>query len=205
MSRPPLRPSPLSLHALAIGLVVAIGVGWSLVSYRAAREVERVQVETEFFRRADIQHSLTREILTNYEAGLLALRTLFMGDESPSMEEFQLAAREVMARYQGIVVLEWIPVVAAADRSRVEADMSRALGRPFEIVEPAGNLPNRRADARPEYYPILFIEPLARFEASLGYDLKKARPWRRSNGRAKPTAWWRPSRSGCGGEAGGSS
>ncbi len=130
MSRPPSRTLPLSAHTIAIALVLAIGLVLSIVSYRQAREAERVRVENEFFRRADVQHALTREILANYESGLLAMRTLFKADTTPPLEEFQLAAREVMARYPGISVLEWVAAVSGPGRSRRRVPGSGSPG-PF--------------------------------------------------------------------------
>ncbi len=156
---------------LAVALVVAAGLALSLLVSVQVVEMQRARAELEFSRRVDIRHALTREILSNYEAGLFGLRNLFVGDDAVSREEFLQVARDILARYEGITALEWVPVVPSRDRAAFELATSRELGRSFHFTErDPGNKPILDRE-RPEYYPITYLEPLAGNEPALGLDL----------------------------------
>jgi PAS domain S-box-containing protein len=165
------RKPRLSAAVALVGGVIITGSVLSFLSYRQAADAERAGAEAEFYRRADVRHALTREILNYYEAGLFGLRNLFVGDEAVSRGQFLHVARDILSRYEGIAALEWVPLVAGRDRAAFELAMSRELGRQIHFTErgPA-NLPVVSRE-RAEYYPITYLEPLAGNERALGFDL----------------------------------
>ena len=70
-------------------------------------------------------------------------------------------------RHPSILALEWVPLVAAADRAQVEAQ-ARAEGiDDFRITEigPDGEIVT--AGERPEYCPVLFAVPVVRNRAGV--------------------------------------
>ncbi len=158
---------------LGIGL---IGAGLSLAVYRYNVRLRAARIETEFSRRVETRTALTRETLNYYVSGIYALRSLFQGSSYVQPAEFRVVATEILARVPGIAALEWVPRVAGQDRAVFEKSFSEKLGRPFEFTQPRG--PNDRtmvrAPERPEYFPILYVEPFAGNEAALGYDIQDA-------------------------------
>ncbi len=158
---------------LIIGFVIIAGSVLSFLAYRQVADVERERAEAEFYRRADVRHALTREILSYYEAGVFGLRNLFIGDDAVSRSQFLQVARDIIARYEGIAALEWVPVVPGRDRPAFELAMGRELGRQFRFTERDNIHPPGLIAARDqgEYLPIAYLEPLAGNEPALGLDL----------------------------------
>gem|GEM_PF-6909306 len=85
-------------------------------------------------------------MLANYQAGLFALRNLFIGSRVNNYEEFKSAAREVLARYEGIAAIEWVPYVTEAGRAAFEAERTQEFGRPFQITKRHPDRSFSRAD-----------------------------------------------------------
>src|SRR5258708_7552903 len=155
----------------AIICIVMMGTLLSLLLFYLTIKQENARLEAEFVRRADVQFTLTREALNYYRAGLFAFRLLFAGDAEVSRTEFQQAAKETLPIYPGILALEWVQYVPGSKRAAVEAAASQELGRPFQFTRRGPN-GIERDDEHKEYYPILYIEPLAGNEAALGFDLQ---------------------------------
>ncbi len=171
MKLPASRPTFRSFHGIAIVVVVITGVTLSLRSYRQTRAEERRWAENQFFRQADIQYALTREVLANYQAGLFAMRNVFVGTGGAGGEEFKRAAREVLRRYEGIAVIEWVPAVPGAERARFEQDMTRETGRPFRLMQRVPGQGFSPAGHAAMHYPVTYQEPMAGHESMVGFDL----------------------------------
>ncbi len=172
----PLKPTPvhkprLLFSRILVGFVLIVGAVISFLSYQQVAETERAKAEAEFSRRVDVRHTLTREILNYYEAGLFSLHNLFVGDDAVSRTEFVHVARDIVARYEGITALEWVAIVSQKDRAAFELATSRELGRPFHLTERDPSNHTIPAREKPEYYPITYIEPLAGNEAAFGLDI----------------------------------
>ncbi|HWA09368.1 MAG TPA: CHASE domain-containing protein [Opitutaceae bacterium] len=171
MKPEPAGRSRLLTPRLLVGFVVAAGLILSYLSYRQVVGIQHAAAEQAFYRRADVRHALTREILSYYEAGLFGLRNLFVGDDAVSREEFLHVARDIRARYEGISALEWVPTVSGRDRDAFELATSRELGKPFHFLERTTGNTLGPDPERTEYYPITYIEPIAGNEPALGLDL----------------------------------
>lgn len=154
-----------------IVIIVGAGLGLSLLGFWQSRRNEQNRLAAEFRHRAEMRAALTRESLENLQNALFGLSNLFTGSDRVTREEFGRAAQEVRARYRGITALEWVPVVPEGERSAVEAETARELGRPFAFttVNADGHLVPAPAGA--EHYPILYVEPLVDNERALGFDL----------------------------------
>ena len=85
--------------------------------------------------------------------------------------EFQRLVADMLARHPGLYALSWSPRVPAAQREAHEQSVQGEGFARFRIRErdihgalvPAGD--------RAEYFPITYIEPLARNASALGFDL----------------------------------
>jgi CHASE1-domain containing sensor protein len=91
-----------------------------------------------------------------------------LGSDHIDRKEFTRFARGVLERHPGMLALEWRPRVTDARRREVEESARREGLKGFVFREIDGVTPRGRA---PEYYPILFVAPLAGNEKALGMDM----------------------------------
>ena len=179
MSSAPRPPSLLSLRLLVAG-VMLLGLAASLFSSRAVRSGERADAETEFYRRASVRHALNRQVLTRYEDALFSLSSLLMIDGHVTRSDFDRAAQPLAERTAGVQAFEWVPLVTRENRAAFETAMRASYpGQRFEFTEADGSGKPAPATARPVYFPISYVLPLAGNEIALGYDpmTGATRPW----------------------------
>ncbi len=148
-----------------------MGALLSVFAYRIASDSDRRRVETEFYRRADIRHTLTREVLNYYDAGLFGMRNLFLADRLPTREEFARLTQEIIARYPGIATLEWAPVLAHGDRAAFERQLTTELGLPVQVMKTEGGTRLVRASDKPSYAAVSYVAPSAGKEVVFGFDI----------------------------------
>jgi PAS domain S-box-containing protein len=167
----PSAPSRLMRRRLIIAGVILLGVAISIFGHVRARHREDARIMADFARRAQIRNALTESVINNFEARLFGLRHLYISSDDVTREEFARSAREILERYGGITALQWVPIVPAAARAGLEAAATAELGRPFEFTarNAAGQLV--RSPAADEHLPILYVEPFAGNEPTLGFDL----------------------------------
>ena len=166
------RPSSLFSARVAFNVILLVGVCGSIWGFYDARERDVQRAESEFTRRAAILHSLTREIIGSYENALFDLHLVFTLEGGVTPAEFSQITRKLAERNPGVKAFEWIPAVPAEHRAAVESALDQAHGAHATGFMEGPATQQVRAAARPEYYPILYIEPLAGNERALGYDLK---------------------------------
>jgi CHASE1-domain containing sensor protein len=165
------RSLPL-LRAYAWLLVLAIGLFVTLFACRVSVESDRHRIETEFNRRADIRHTLTREVLNYDGAGLFGLRNLFLADHLPTRAEFDRLTREIIARYPGIASIERAPVVPAGARGEFERQLTAELGHPVQITKTTdGGTRLVPVEPKASYTPVAYITPVAGKEIVFGFDV----------------------------------
>src|SRR4051812_34104518 len=152
-------------------MVLVLSALASIFAYRVASHSEQQRIETEFYRRADIRHTLTREVLNYYDAGLFGIRNLFLADEMPTRAEFDRVTKEIIDRYPGIATLEWAPIVAAADRAAFERDLTRELGFPVQVTKTEAGVRLVPADQKSFYAPVRYVAPSQGKEVMFGFDI----------------------------------
>ncbi|MFO7901002.1 MAG: CHASE domain-containing protein [Planctomycetota bacterium] len=151
--------------------MVCIGVGLSVAATFVTRNWDTADRERRFQTQA-------REHVAALKAGankrllvVASIRSLFVGTEEVSRDEFRAAAGRFLARLSGIQALEWIPRVPHDQRQAFEAATQADGFEDFRITERAHQgemVPARRCD---EYFPVYYVEPLAGNEAAFGFDL----------------------------------
>ncbi len=165
-----------SRHLLLVVLIAVVGIAVSFAIHHRSRRLQAEHQEAEFARRAEIRHALTREVINYYVAAVYALKSLFEGSGTVERAEFRSVASEILTRYPGIAALQWIPIVPASERARLEQAVTAELGQPFEFTRSGGSpdAPMIRAPDRAEHFPILFVEPFAGNERAFGFDVQNA-------------------------------
>ncbi len=76
-----------------------------------------------------------------------------------------------MARADAVQAYEWIPVVPASEKGRVEAAAREEGFSGFTIWETGPENRKRPATARPVHYPVFYAEPFEGNGPALGFDL----------------------------------
>ncbi len=134
-----------------------------------------LRAEERFTRLVATRHLLTTELVTQYENGLFSLRNLLTPETAVSVEEFTQAARRVNGGRATTNAYGWVPVVSAENRLAAESNLAANYpGHAHGITELSPDAQLVRAAARPEYYPICYIEPVPGNELALGFDLKSS-------------------------------
>lgn len=159
----------------AYAIAGAAGAALSVFTYFVTDRVAQRHLETEFFRRADIRHTLTREILNYYEASLFGLRNLYIGSGDVSRAEFDRVATELVSRYPGISALEWAPVVPDAARTAFESAASADYHRSIRITHRVDTDTFISAATKPDYVPVHYVYPLDGRERAIGLDISVGR------------------------------
>ena len=137
--------------------VAGAGVSLAVSLMLGAREATARRAE---FERRAAQVALAAQ--TSFDVPLEVLRSvpaLFEASSEVERGEFRDFVKGALERYPWIYALEWIPRVPGPERGKYEA-MAAADGFPgyhFKQDAPAG--PPVRADPRPEYFPLFYMEP----------------------------------------------
>jgi two-component sensor histidine kinase len=155
--------------ALTWSTAVALSLAVVLYVYISGREQQRIR--TEFERSAD---ALTRQFTDTVDRHLeavAALHDLYASAGPVDQSDFAAFARPLRLRHPGVQALEWAPVVPNAQRGRLEERLRREGYPQFAITDQDVEGRMAPAPSRPEYVPVLFMEPYAGNEAALGFDL----------------------------------
>ncbi|MDR3514921.1 MAG: CHASE domain-containing protein [Azospirillaceae bacterium] len=150
----------------ALGAVFALVV--SLVTYNAM--IQRRNVVRDFAELAQsLDNRLEMAVFAHLDA-VSSIEGLYTGAGNPERHEFARFAARVRARFPGLESLEWLPRVAAADRTAFEEGVRRAGIADFSVHDRDGSAV-APSTARPFYFPIAVIDPLAGKERVIGFDI----------------------------------
>jgi serine/threonine protein kinase/CHASE1-domain containing sensor protein len=154
------------LFALAL---VCVGLLLTCIVFVAMRGRARHLRRIEFERQASQLAGAFRNRLELPLEVLHSIAALFDASDNVTRREFRAFVRDALDRHPGIRALEWLPIVPGAERAAV-VNQARAEGvRDFEFKQVGEHLDLVRADERPEYLPILYMEPPD--ERALGFDV----------------------------------
>ncbi len=153
--------------------VFVTGVLFSLMAFFLANHWEDLRITSEFKNIAERHHQALRQNMTHYEDMLHSMRAVMLVAANDQRGMFHEASQYFLDRYPGVQALEWVPHVMDKERAAVEYSV-RLEGFPsFEFVDKIGPASFARAPERPEYLPILYVEPLTGNEVVMGYDLMR--------------------------------
>jgi diguanylate cyclase (GGDEF)-like protein/PAS domain S-box-containing protein len=162
---------------LALPLIVAAGV--FIAIYRQALVWEHEEQLQAFRLKAQEVGQMTQAALSEHERflagvaraiddpGVARLRSGPGNAITP--ENFFDIARPYLDQRPELLAMAWLPRVTDAERAAFEAWAGAYHGRHYELLDLTAGGATRRAARRPEYYPILLIEP-ASSELLLGRD-----------------------------------
>ncbi len=158
------RLSGQSLLFLAIGLATSITAAYSV------HRVDRERREREFMDEARKQTAILQtQLLVNSEI-LHGVSSFFRSTQVVTRAQFRSFVTPLLERHQFLQALEWIPAIAGDEREHWE-ERARADGLAgFNVTQKVDGkmVP---ATARPLYYPVYYVEPLAGNRKAVGFDL----------------------------------
>ena len=103
-------------------------------------------------------------------AHLRAVKGLYRGSVHVSRSEFSAFVR-ALGSSEAVQALKWVPRVLAAERTETEGAARTDGYFDFEFHEHDDQGVAVPAAARPEYYPVYYLEPYVGNETTLGFDL----------------------------------
>ena len=132
-----------------------------------ANQQEIRRLELVFDRLTNVVESRLSRELHSAEDVVLTLKSFFESRDSTSSEQFSQFVSPLLARQESIQALEWIPRISDADRDN---GFIGSLALP-PIREPDTARKMVSAQRREEYFPVVFVEPIAGNERAMGFDV----------------------------------
>ncbi|HEY1121625.1 MAG TPA: CHASE domain-containing protein, partial [Haloferula sp.] len=160
--------SPAKLPAL---LVLVAGLCLTVLLALETKRGQQEALERELRKLAQDRAELIRgQVLRSMEV-LHALAGLYRTDSDVTREEFRTFVEPTLSRQPELQALAWDPRVKTADRPTWEAK-ARAEGfLDFTFTQESSEGHFSPAGPRDEYFPVFYLESLARNAPALGFDV----------------------------------
>ncbi|MBW2419067.1 MAG: CHASE domain-containing protein, partial [Deltaproteobacteria bacterium] len=166
-----MRSSRLRTGPRSAAIVFLLGMAVTLLMWQDIRAREHGLREAEFDLIAqECIDSVERSLLMYLEA-VHAIADYIAAAPRIHRRGFHEFSAPLLERHRPIQALEWIPKVLRADREQHEAGAAEEGLAAYRILEASESGPLSVARDRPEYFPVLYIEPLERNRPALGFDL----------------------------------
>ena len=152
-----------------VGSLLALTAFW--LAWRAQADLDKES----FDRKVTGYLSAFRERRDGTEDVLRTLRAMFHQDPDLNRALFFGVVQDLAIRLDGVQAIVWAPRVVRERREAVESSAREEGFADFRISEGdlihATDRPPGPAGERPEYFPVMYLEPYAGNEVVLGYDL----------------------------------
>src|SRR5712691_6911484 len=151
-------------------VVLAIGIPASFFLFTLIQDSVENIARLRFEREAKDANSIIESRLRSYNDVLYALRAVFASEEPVDRLRFHrfVESLDLKHRYPGFDSLNYAAYVLAQNKKRFEEAVRRDTsldprGYPRFAIKPPGE--------RPEYFVIVYLEPMAGYEFAFGLDL----------------------------------
>jgi len=151
-------------------LLGTLAVTLTLVVFLRVTALEQQRAESAF---AEAVRDRVLVIQREVEYTLRVVRDLgsfFDASQYVTRRQFREFVGPSLRHSPGITTLEWVPRITDRQRETFLAQARRGFPR-FRILEAVAGGEAREAGPRPEYLPILYVQPYARNKLTLGLDL----------------------------------
>jgi signal transduction histidine kinase/CheY-like chemotaxis protein/sensor domain CHASE-containing protein len=176
--------SPVTSRIPAL-LVMVIGSACSVLAGRALQRRTRRQILSDLTEAAEACAEAAREQILKSMEVLHSVESLYQTRNEISREEFRTFVRGALVRQPELQALSFDPRVPGRDR-RLWENRARAEGfENFKFRAPKGKLSNA-ADRR-DYFPVFYLESLAKNQSALGLDVNSEKARRIALERARDT------------------
>jgi|GEM_PF-3004803 PAS domain S-box-containing protein len=157
-------------YYLPIFLTAAAGVALSVLLFFLVRRAEHRSFQAEFDRRAEVPHTAFQQELGDYFNFLQSVGAFYYSSRSVDRKEFAGFTKDALERLAGLRAVQWVPRVAAADRSAYELAVRNDGFPQYQILDADEQGRRIRAPVRAEHLPVCFVEPPSE-RPELGLDL----------------------------------
>src|SRR6266705_3179797 len=156
-------------------LVLAVGIPASFFLFSLLKDSVENIAQLRFEREAKDANVVIEGRLRSYSDVLYSLRALFASEDPVDRLRFHrfVESLDLKNRYPGFDALNYAAYVPVHDKKRFEETVRRDTsldpqGYPQFEIKPPGE--------RPEYYVIVYLEPMVGYEFSFGLDIAKSLP-----------------------------
>lgn len=180
---------PFRSRHLPVGLVLALGLGTTLIATFWVGRWERLSRQNEFQKQINNLTTALQRTTNRYNELLLSMGDLYIANNHDVSEQaFSRFVQRAIETYPGIQALEWAPLLSQGDRTTYEQWLQTKTGQPaLGITERNDADELVPASERSSYVPVTFLEPWQTNEAALGYDLASDETRRIALQRARDT------------------
>jgi diguanylate cyclase (GGDEF)-like protein/PAS domain S-box-containing protein len=154
----------LLLVPLSLGSVVFLGL------YSKANNWEQEQQGQALRSKAQQIGDALQYQFEEHERLLQTLAIVLNQKSEITSAEFNKIARSYLDQRPDLKLMSWAPRVTAGERTEFENQAQSTIAKDFAIKEFDANKKPHAAAARAEYYPVVYVEPLAGNEIIIGYD-----------------------------------
>ena len=155
-----------------LAVAVPMGIALSLLAFTfvQVRNWETTRLQTQFNRDAEYLASLVQKRLDAQLDQMLALERLATVHPGLTQTAWRDFVMPLLQRYPGTQNFGWSPLVRDADREAFEARVHAQDHADFRILGRNPSGATFVATKKPEYLPILYVEPLASNRQVVGLD-----------------------------------
>jgi signal transduction histidine kinase len=162
------RPTWMAYVPIALVALTGVMVTWYAFNVVTDWERQRVQLA---FRAAATDRTLMVQREIEQSLGVVQdIGSFFDASEWVGRREFRKFVGPALKHHASIAALQWIPRITGTERASFEEEARSSFTR-FRINETnqAGDLV--RAEQRPVYFPVLYVQPYQLNKDALGLDL----------------------------------
>ena len=151
-------------------LILLIGIPVSILLFGVIRDAVESVARLRFERQAGDAKGIIESRIHSYSEILYALRALFASQDTVTRAQFRgfVSGLDLRGRYPGFDSVNFARHVLARDAKRFEEEVRNDTtvephGYPDFAIKPPGE--------RPEYFVVVYIEPMLGYEFAFGRDL----------------------------------
>ena len=162
---------PRTKSASQLIFAVVLGVGASGSIFGVLHHFERFRAEAHFQQLAGQQLNAVSTRVAGALDTINLLAGHFEASQKTGRRAFRTLASPALASHRYLQALEWIPDVDHSERAAYERRARLDGTGGFRFTEPGRDGSMVAAGDRAEYFPVLYVEPVAGNERAVGYDL----------------------------------
>lgn len=163
--------SPRWLRPPLAKLLALVGAGLTAVFVAAAWKDALREQERLYIAKADVVRERLVERIRATDEMITGLATLVNSATHVDADQFRLFSEDLLRRHRFLISTSYLPQVHDADRLVFETSR-REAGFPGFIVSERIGADYRVAQARAEYFPLLFVEPFEPLSVTMiGFDV----------------------------------
>jgi PAS domain S-box-containing protein len=174
-------------RASAVAILSVGGVCLSLALFAYVRAWERQGIADDLAYRSKERAEIVRNKVLRSMEVLHGVASLAAAKDTISRQDFRTFVTDALARQPELFGLAWTPRVPHAQREQYERAARNEGWRDFEFTVRDANGHVSRAPDAAEYFPVYYIEPVARNRPAAGFELGSSPPRERALRQARET------------------